>query len=63
MLPDNVGIFDYPRKKVKQEWKQKLEEKANELVTIYTKPVYAFWNTIELLCQATVSCNWCLERR
>lgn len=32
-----------------QEWKRKLEEKANELVTIYTKPVYVFKELVNFL--------------
>jgi len=32
-----------------QEWKQKLQEKASQLVTIYTKPVYIFKELVNFL--------------
>jgi hypothetical protein len=32
-----------------QEWKQKLQEKASQLVTIYTKPIYIFKELINFL--------------
>ena len=32
-----------------QEWKRKSEEKANELVTIYTEPVYVFKELVNFL--------------
>src|SRR5659263_125865 len=42
-----LQLFDYQI--CSQDWKQKLQEKASELVTIYTKPVYVFKELVNFL--------------
>lgn len=42
-----LRLFDYQL--CSQEWKQKLQAKANQLVTIYTKPVYIFKELVNFL--------------
>src|SRR6266699_1271216 len=42
-----LRLFDY--RMCSQEWKQKLREKANQLVAIYTKPVYIFKELVNFL--------------
>jgi hypothetical protein len=42
-----LQLFDYQT--CSQKWKQKLEEKASSLVTIYTKPIYIFKELLNYL--------------
>ena len=42
-----LRLFDY--RMCSQEWKRKLQEKAGELVAIYTKPVYIFKELVNFL--------------
>jgi len=42
-----LHLFDYHT--CSPEWKKKLQEKANQLVTIYTKPVYVFRELLNFL--------------
>lgn len=42
-----LRLFDYQM--CSKEWKQNLQEKANELVTIYTKPIYIFKELVNFL--------------
>ncbi|HTS44535.1 MAG TPA: Tn3 family transposase [Puia sp.] len=42
-----LKLFDYHI--CDREWKKKLQEKANQLVTIYTKPVYVFRELLNFL--------------
>ncbi len=44
---DILRLLDYQM--CSQEWKKKLQEKANKLVTIYTKPVYVFKELLNFL--------------